>query len=110
MSFKTNHMNKEALTKFLDFFYEDARYEEFMIREGFLPTIKTVGDKMASEKKEMKIHLDAIATAEFYPLDKVGWQSVMDASRKMGEAVILGQMTPKAALDQLQQIALSKGP
>jgi multiple sugar transport system substrate-binding protein len=110
MSFKTNHMNKEALTKFLDFFYEDARYEEFMIREGFLPTIKTVGDKMASEKKEMKTHLDAIATAEFYPLDKVGWQSVMDASRKMGEAVILGQMTPKAALDQLQQIALSKGP
>ncbi|MBP1988440.1 extracellular solute-binding protein [Paenibacillus eucommiae] len=110
MSFKTDHTDKEALSKFLDFFYEDSRYEEFMIREGFLPTIQTVGESMSRNNPEMQGFLDSISKAEFYPIVKPGWQSVMEGSRKMGEAVLLGQMTPQAALDQLQQIAVSKGP
>ncbi|WP_213583312.1 extracellular solute-binding protein [Paenibacillus sp. J2TS4] len=106
MSFQTKHTNKEAISKFLDFFYEDTRYEEFMVKEGFLPATQTVGDKMSAEDEVMKAHFEAIKVAKFYPVNDPAWPAVLDASKKMGQAVILGQMSPKEALDQLQEIAL----
>ncbi|UKS24805.1 extracellular solute-binding protein [Paenibacillus sp. HWE-109] len=108
MSFKTNHTNKEALSKFLDFMYEDARYEEFVLREGFLPTIRTVGSKLAKDDPSMKQNLDAIKTAKFYPIQDPAWSAVLNATRNMGQTVLLGQTSPKQALDRLQQIALNK--
>jgi multiple sugar transport system substrate-binding protein len=108
MSFRTIHTNKEALSKFLDFIYEDARYEEFVLREGFIPTINTVGEKMAGKDSVMKQNLDWIQQAKFYPIQYPAWSAVLNATRNMGQAVLLGQMTPQQALDRLQQIALSK--
>ncbi|CAH1192900.1 hypothetical protein PAECIP111891_00458 [Paenibacillus allorhizoplanae] len=108
MSFRTNHTNKDALSKFLDFIYEDARYEEFVRREGFIPTINTVGEKMAGRDSVMKQNLDWIQQAKFYPIQHPAWSAVLNATRNMGQAVLLGQMTPQQALDRLQQIALSK--
>ncbi|GGI45865.1 bicyclomycin resistance protein [Paenibacillus marchantiophytorum] len=108
MSFKTDHTNKEALSKFLDFMYEDARYEEFVLREGFLPTIRTVGSKLAKDDPSMKQNLDAIKTAKFYPIQDPAWSAVLNATRNMGQTVLLGQTSPKQALDRLQQIALNK--
>lgn len=106
MSFKTNHTNKEALSKFLDFLYEDARYEQFVLREGFLPTTRTVGDKLAATDPSMKQNLDAIKNAKFYPINHPAWSAVLNATRNMGQTVLLGQLSPKQALDRLQQIAL----
>lgn len=106
MSFKTNHTNKEALSKFLDFLYEDARYEQFVLREGFLPTTRTVGDKLAATDPAMKQNLDAIKNAKFYPINHPAWSAVLNATRNMGQTVLLGQLSPKQALDRLQQIAL----
>ncbi len=37
VSFKTDHTNKEALSKFLDYLYDDPAYEEMIVREGLLP-------------------------------------------------------------------------
>ncbi|NOV01141.1 extracellular solute-binding protein [Paenibacillus planticolens] len=108
MSFKTDHTNKEALSKFLDFIYEDGRYEEFVLREGFLPTIRTVGSKLAANDPSMKQNLDSIKSAKFYPINNPAWSAVLNATRNMGQTVLLGQMTPKQALDRLQQIALDK--
>ncbi|OPH61257.1 hypothetical protein BC351_15055 [Paenibacillus ferrarius] len=108
MSFKTDHTNKEALSKFLDFMYESARYEEFVLREGFLPTIQTVGSKLAKDDPAMKQNLDAIKTAKFYPIQDPAWSAVLNATRNMGQTVLLGQTSPKQALDRLQQIALNK--
>lgn len=108
MSFKTDHTNKEALSKFLDFIYEDGRYEEFVLREGFLPTIRTVGNKLAANDPSMKQNLDSIKNAKFYPINNPAWSAVLNATRNMGQTVLLGQMTPKQALDRLQQIAIDK--
>ncbi|WP_409342891.1 extracellular solute-binding protein [Paenibacillus sp. MBLB4367] len=108
LSFKTDHTNKEAISKFLDFFYDDARYEEFTTREGFVPATKTVGDKASSRSKQMKAFMDELQVAKFYPLREEAWPAVMDATRKLGEAVLLGQMSPTEALNQLQQVAVSK--
>ncbi|MEC0228663.1 extracellular solute-binding protein [Paenibacillus alba] len=108
MSFKTDHTNKEALSRFLDFMYENARYEEFVLREGFLPTIQTVGSKLAKDDPAMKQNLDALKTAKFYPIQDPAWSAVLNATRNMGQTVLLGQTSPKQALDRLQQIALNK--
>ncbi|MDR6879596.1 sugar ABC transporter substrate-binding protein [Bacillus sp. 3255] len=108
ISFKTDHTNKAALSKFLDFIYEDARYGEFVMKEGFLPTIRTVGDKLAATDISMQQNLESIKGARFYPINHPAWSAVLNATRNMGQTVLLGQMTPKQALDRLQQIAIDK--
>ncbi|MEC0214020.1 extracellular solute-binding protein [Paenibacillus ehimensis] len=108
VSFKTDHTNKEALSKFVSFLYDDARYESIILREGFLPVTKSVGDKLGAKDQNVKDSLEALRTAKFYPVNHPAWQKVMDGTRKMGQAVLVDRMPPQAALDQLQQIALTK--
>jgi len=33
-----------AISKFFDFFYDDERYADYMVFEGFLPTTQTAAD------------------------------------------------------------------
>ncbi|RED64008.1 extracellular solute-binding protein [Cohnella lupini] len=108
VSFKTDHTNKEALSKFLDFLYEDSAYEEMIKREGFLPVTTTVGTALSGQDEVMKAHLEALRRAKFYPVQEPAWQAVLDYARKMGDAVLYEHLTPRAALDQLQHFAESK--
>jgi multiple sugar transport system substrate-binding protein len=108
VSFKTDHTNKVALSKFLDYLYDDAAYEEMIMREGFLPVTTTVGNKLSNADSVMNRNLQSLRKAKFYPVQEPSWQSVMDYARKMGDAVLYEKLTPKAALDQLQQFAETK--
>jgi len=108
VSFKTDHTNKEALSKFLDFLYEDRAYEEMIKREGFLPVTTTVGARLSEKSEVIKSDLEALSKARFYPAQEPAWQAVLDYTRKLGEAVLYEQMTPKAALDELQSFAENK--
>lgn len=108
MSFKTDHTNKAAISKFLDFIYDDSRYEEFIRREGFLPVTHTVGSKLSANDNVMQAYINSYNSAKFYPINKPEWQAVLNAARKIGQAVLFDQMTPQEALDQLQQIAVDK--
>ena len=38
-----------AITKFFDFFYDDARYTEWVDMEGFLPATKTGGEAFSQQ-------------------------------------------------------------
>lgn len=108
VSFRTDHTNKEALSKFLDYLYDDSAYEEMIMREGLLPVTTTVGNKLSNADSVMNRNLQALREAKFYPVQEPSWQSVMDYARKMGDAVLYEKLTPKAALDQLQQFAETK--
>ncbi|WP_239615104.1 extracellular solute-binding protein [Cohnella mopanensis] len=108
VSFKTDHTNKEALAKFLDFLYDDSNYEEMVKREGFLPVTTTVGTRLAANDDVMKSNLEALSKAKFYPVQEPSWQAVLDYARKMGDAVLYEHTTPQAALDQLQHFAETK--
>jgi len=110
ISFKTDHTNREALTLFLDFLYEDSRYEELILREGFLPVTRTVGEKLSANNPAMTHNLENLQKAIFYPIHDPAWSTVQDATRNMGQAVLLGPMGPKQALDRLQEIALNRQP
>lgn len=108
VSFRTDHTNKEALSKFMDYLYDDSAYEEMIMREGLLPVTTTVGNKLSNADLVMNSNLQALREAKFYPVQEPSWQSVMDYARKMGDAVLYEKLTPKAALDQLQQFAETK--
>jgi len=105
VSFKTDHTDAEALSKFLDFLYDDSNYEEMTMREGFIPVTSTVGGKLAANDPAMRSNLEALGKARFYPIQEPAWQAVMDTSRKMGDAVLYDNLSPKDALDQLQRFA-----
>ncbi|WP_276357446.1 extracellular solute-binding protein [Cohnella caldifontis] len=108
VSFKTDHTDREALSKFLDFLYDDGAYREMVQREGFLPVTKTVGIELSAGDGGMKANLEALSRAEFYPVQQPAWQAVMDRARKMGDAVLYGRLSPKEALDQLQRFAVDR--
>ena len=108
VSFKTDHTDREALRKFLDFLYDNAAYEEMVLREGFLPVTIPVGAKLAADDGVMRASLDALAEAKFYPIQKPAWQAVIDRARKLGDAVLYNHMSPQSALDQLQQFAVER--
>lgn len=108
VSFKTDHTNKEALSKFLDFLYDDSNYEEMVKREGFLPVTTIVGSQLSRGDDKMTSNLDALSKAKFYPVQEPAWQGILDYARKMGDAVLYEQTTPQAALDQLQHFAETK--
>ncbi len=49
-----------------------------------------------------------MSKAKFYPIQQPAWQAVMDTARKMGDAVLYDHLSPKDALDQLQQFAVTR--
>ncbi|MCC3375409.1 extracellular solute-binding protein [Cohnella sp. REN36] len=108
VSFKTDHTDPVAIAKFLDFLYDDANYEENVIREGFIPVIARVGDKLSQADPLMKTYLGSIGQSKFYPIQQPAWQSIMDKARTMGDAVLFDHLSPQAALDQLQQFAVNR--
>ena len=108
VSFKTDHTNKEALSKFLDFLYDDPAYEEMIVREGLLPVTKNVGAKLSAADSIMQSNLNSLSKAKFYPIQQPAWQAIMDTARKMGDAVLYDHLSPKDALDQLQQFAVTR--
>jgi len=105
VSFRTDHTDAAALSAFLDFLYDDRNYEEMTTREGFIPVTSTVGDKLSREHPDMRRDIEALGTARFYPIQQPAWQAVMDTSRKMGDAILYNDLSPQAALDQLQAFA-----
>ncbi|TVX97370.1 extracellular solute-binding protein [Cohnella terricola] len=109
VSFKTDHTNKEAISKFLDFLYDDSVYEEMIKREGFLPVTSTVGARLSERDEVMKGNLEALDKAEFYPVQEPSWQGILDYARKLGDAVLYDHISPQEALDQLQHFAESRG-
>lgn len=108
VSFKTDHTDKAALSKFLDFLYDDRNYEEMTTREGFIPVTASVGDKLSRQDEGMQSNIAALRRAKFYPIQEPAWQAIMDTSRKMGDAVLYDNLSPQAALEQLQRFAVER--
>jgi len=108
VSFKTDHTDPVALSKFLDFLYDDANYKDMVAREGFIPVTSTVGEQMSADNPAMKRDIDSLSAAKFYPIQEPAWQAVLDKTRKMGDAILYDHLDPKAALDQLQSFAVTR--
>lgn len=104
MVFKSTK-NKEAVGKFLEFLYDDKRYEEFMKNEGMLPATKGVGESLSKQDELTAQFIGQLPIAKFYPLTDPKFTQIRLETIKAVQQSLLGQKSPKQALDDLQKIA-----
>ncbi|WP_019629962.1 extracellular solute-binding protein [Actinomadura atramentaria] len=99
--------NKEAVRRFLDFFYSAENSSKFLKLEGFLPVTKSAGDALSADPY-MKQFVDALPTSQFAPTGNPAWSAVAGAVKQdLGAAVANGD--PKKVLDGIQQTAEKAG-
>ncbi|CAM5366802.1 extracellular solute-binding protein [Leifsonia shinshuensis] len=78
MAFKNKTDKKDAIKKFLDYFYTPAVYTKWVGQEGFLPTTKSGADQMGSDAT-IKPFLDLLPNAKFYPSTNPNWSAAQGA-------------------------------
>ncbi|MEZ3434749.1 MAG: extracellular solute-binding protein [Lachnospiraceae bacterium] len=91
----------EAIKTFFDFFYEDARYSEWVLMEGFLPATSTGGEILAKEDESMASWVDIVGSCKFYPTAKTEWDDVKQGVINVEQQALLGGNV-KELLDELQ--------
>ena len=95
----------EAITAFYDFFYEDTRYSEWVLMEGFLPATSAGGEAMAAADPALAAWIDIVGSAKFYPTAKAEWADVKQGVINVQQQALLGGNVQEL-LDGLQaQIA-----
>ena len=107
MCFDNNHSPEklEAIKEFFDYFYEDARYSDWVLMEGFLPATSAGGEIVASSDPAMAPWVDIVGSCKFYPTAKAEWADVKQGVIDVEQKALLGGDV-KELLDALQaQIA-----
>ncbi|MDO5746948.1 MAG: extracellular solute-binding protein [Actinomycetaceae bacterium] len=97
---KGDDAKKEAITKFLDFFYSDDVYQNFVSTLGFIPITKTVGEKMKDDEN-LKDFLPNLPDAKFYPFTNPKWQATQGAIQ--AEIGRIANEDPAALLKEIQE-------
>src|SRR5437867_6121860 len=96
--------NQEAVTKFLELYYQPETITRWITAEGFLPVTKSGLDRMRADPK-VKPYLDALPNAKLVPTTDAAWDKVkLDVQQNIGLAVQPGG-NPKQVLDQQQRNA-----
>lgn len=107
MCFDNGHSAEkiEAIKEFFDFFYEDARYSDWVLMEGFLPATKAGGEIVAKSDPDMAPWVEIVGSCKFYPTAKAEWADVKQGVISVEQQALLGGSV-KDLLDNLQsQIA-----
>lgn len=102
MAFKNDGDKAEAITKFMDFFFAEDQYVDWVQTEGFLPTTKSGSEAMGSDET-LKPFLEMLPSANFYPTTNPAWnatdgafKSLMGQLEDQDAAEVLGQIQSKA--------------
>ena len=107
MCFDNGHSDEklEAIKTFFDFFYEDSRYSEWVLMEGFLPATSAGGEIVAKADASMAPWVEIVGSCKFYPTAKAEWADVKQGVIDVEQQALLGGNV-KELLDTLQdQIA-----
>ena len=91
----------EAITTFFDFFYEDERYSDWVIMEGFLPATSAGGEIMAAADPAQGAWIEIVGSSKFYPTAKAEWADVKQGVIDVQQNALLGGNV-KELLDNLQ--------
>lgn len=103
MCFDNGYSDEElaAITTFFDYFYEDARYSEWVLMEGFLPATMAGGETVAASDESMAAWVDIVGSSKFYPTAKAEWADVKQGVIDAEQRALLGEDV-KTVLDELQ--------
>ena len=92
----------DAIKTFFDFFYEDSRYSEWVLMEGFLPATTAGGEIMAKADPSLAAWIDIVGSSNFYPTAKAEWADVKQGVINVQQQALLGGDVQEL-LDALQQ-------
>lgn len=103
MCFDNGYTEEElaAVTTFFDYFYDDARYSEWVLMEGFLPATKAGGEAVAAADESMAAWVDIVGSSKFYPTAKAEWADVKQGVIAVEQNALLGEDI-QTLLDDLQ--------
>ena len=92
MCFDNDYSDAElaAVTAFFDFFYEDTRYSDWVIMEGFLPATKAGGEIMAAKDPANAAWIEIVGSSYFYPTAKAEWADVKQGVINVLQQALLG--------------------
>lgn len=97
---------KDAVSKWLNFIFDQHNYAKFLNKEKFLPVTQSALTAMKGDPADadLKPFLQVLPEATFYPQTDPAWPVVEDAIKhQIGTAVT---HDPKPVLDQIQQAAV----
>jgi multiple sugar transport system substrate-binding protein len=104
VAFKNNGgKKKDAVSKFLNFFYQTNNVANFQKEEGFLPVTKSAGDVIGKAVPYDKPFIDALPNAKSYPTGNAAWGPLANTVKEKLGTAITGD--PKSVLSELQQTA-----
>jgi multiple sugar transport system substrate-binding protein len=103
MCFDNGYSDEElaAVTTFFDYFYDDARYSDWVLMEGFLPATEAGGAAVAAADESMAAWVDIVGSSKFYPTAKAEWADVKQGVIDVEQQALLGGDV-KTLLDDLQ--------
>ncbi|MDD7218910.1 MAG: extracellular solute-binding protein [Clostridia bacterium] len=103
MCFDNGYSDEElaAITKFFDYFYDDERYSDWVLMEGFLPATIAGGETVAAADEDMAAWVDIVGSSKFYPTAKAEWADVKQGVIDVEQRALLGENV-KDLLDELQ--------
>lgn len=103
MCFDNGYTDEElaAITTFFDFFYEDERYSEWVLMEGFLPATSAGGEIMAAADPAQAAWIEIVGSSNFYPTAKAEWADVKQGVINVEQEALLGGDVQEL-LDDLQ--------
>ncbi len=92
----------EAIRTFFDYFYEDERYSDWVLMEGFLPATTTGGEAVAAADPTQEAWIDIVGSSKFYPTAKAEWDDVKLGVINVEQEALLGGDVQEL-LDDLQE-------
>ncbi|MDO4322342.1 MAG: extracellular solute-binding protein [Lachnospiraceae bacterium] len=103
MCFDNDYSEEElaAVTTFFDYFYEDTRYSDWVLMEGFLPATMAGGEAVAAADESMAAWVDIVGSSKFYPTAKTEWADVKQGVINVEQQALLGGDV-QTLLDDLQ--------
>lgn len=103
MCFDNGYSEEElaAVTTFFDYFYEDERYSDWVLMEGFLPATIAGGETVAAADESMAAWVDIVGSSKFYPTAKAEWADVKQGVINVEQQALLGEDV-QTLLDDLQ--------
>jgi multiple sugar transport system substrate-binding protein len=103
MCFDNDYTDEElaAITTFFDYFYDDARYSDWVLMEGFLPATEAGGEAVAAADESMSAWVDIVGSSKFYPTAKAEWADVKQGVIDVEQRALLGEDV-RTLLDELQ--------
>ena len=99
MAFKNDGNKQDAITAFLDYFYSTDVYTNFVKTENFLPVTQSASEQL--DNPDLKVFLDALPDAQFYPSTNTAWSATQGAFQTLIGQIGQGK-DPAAVLKSIQ--------